>query len=1198
MVARTSAWVVRWTLSALVLAGGFVPTASYGFGEVESLLSKEVRIEGARTTLTAVRERNLRLVTQLNQTLKDKREQEIVRVARTFGKVSQSIYDRSARRRAEMNASLQQFMLKYSSSPSIAQVYLRQAELFYNQASEKFQRDMEEYERIFAENEGKPGFVAPQEPQLKFDASIELYREFIQLFPTHPYMPEALYLLAFTLEENDQLAESIEVWRKLIDLDPRGPLAVEARYRYAESLFYESNFEEAEVQYRAAYESKDAFFMDKSLYKLAWTLYILERYEESIDAFVELLDMQSKNADPDSRVLSMRGEALKYVAISFTEGGGLAALEAWVKKMGGREYDLDLYKALGESYFEKTQFADAAQTWRTIIQRYPNYVQNPDIQERVVQTAGNIKGIVAALEERKAYTDLFGPGTTWVNTFIATDPELVRGVVAKAEQYQYEYATYYHARAQNNPGTYEYAGHMARAITAYSDFLARFPDASRTAEVLENLAEIRYGQKNWPEAGRLYRRLTQVLLDPENEVFKRASWDMLLAYRNQLQDYEAANPVDKYLADLTASTAPKDATAVAAERSLAGKAGARAAAPVASEAAAASRTRRGVGVIMQQQGAAGPKDLKQQTQGGQGGNLSDLPAPVMELIDTSEYYLQLYPMGQQTPKVLYSIGELLMKYRQYERARAYFLRFVRRFPADDYILDAIKYVARTYVEQGQFGRLVDWGREVLDSNLGRNPEIYKYFAGILSGALFKDAQKFESDKKFLAANRKYQELMSTYPESEYIDEAMKNIPINYQMAAQWDESSRSFKAFADKYPNDPFAPQAMFQVAVNYGKYMDFESAITAYETVVEKYPKTKEAGDALYNAANIAANLQMLSKAASLYLSYLQKFPGSKDEVEILFFAGDSYYKLGDYRKAIENYKKYLAKAGETEPDKVVQVYYNLGRAYEQLSELAEVPKWDKLVIDFTNRRLKEGASVVSKYAAEMAFKRAMPEFAKYQAIKLKGNVNQMSNLLTKKIQTLPQVDALFDQVILFKDQFYSSAALHMKGETFMELANTLFDAEVPEMSEEEMEEYRAQLDEQAYPIEEKALELWKANLNFAVSRGITNEWVLKSRAKLEKVSSNVARIKRTEDSVVSSSEFFYEFGSADAQTPEYKIAGARVIYPDLPEGSQNALQEKYTFAQFFTTHHKNLIAGTSRPPIEFSYNGTNYDFARLAQP
>ena len=342
-----------------------------------------------------------------------------------------------------------------------------------------------------------------------------------------------------------------------------------------------------------------------------------------------------------------------------------------------------------------------------------------------------------------------------------------------------------------------------------------------------------------------------------------------------------------------------------------------------------------------------------------------------------------------------------------------------------------------------------------------------------------------------------------------------------------------------------------------------------------------------------MSAKLLYLQQAADLYLRYLNKYKGADDEEEILYFAADSYFQLKEYDKALDIYQRYFKKLSKSKPNRIVKTYNNVAEIYLAKGDYKNVDKWEKKVLQYTIEHLDDAEQINSRFAAKISFKFAQQDFEKYKAIRLRGSMEAMGKQLQEKIGQLPKINETFLDIIKFKDPLYASAALHMVGESFMELANTLFDAPVPKgLDEESQEIYLEELEMQAFPIEEKALEAWQKNIDNAVRLGIVNEWVAASRKKLEYVATNLAKVKRSEQYILSSSEFFYDFGSADVQRDEYQIAGAKVLYPDLPEGSAAALQEKYTFANFFSEYHKHLMVELGQAPVQIRYNGKLLDF------
>ena len=131
-------------LIALLLVG-VSASSVFAFGEVEVLLSKEAKVESSRTSLIAAKERNARVITELLDLMQKKQDVELTQIEDRFAEQANLISDSAFERREEMNRQLQAFVLRYTDSPSVAHVYLRLAELYYNQAKEDF---AEAYQRF------------------------------------------------------------------------------------------------------------------------------------------------------------------------------------------------------------------------------------------------------------------------------------------------------------------------------------------------------------------------------------------------------------------------------------------------------------------------------------------------------------------------------------------------------------------------------------------------------------------------------------------------------------------------------------------------------------------------------------------------------------------------------------------------------------------------------------------------------------------------------------------------------------------------------------------------------------------------------------------------------------------------------------------------------------------------------------------
>ena len=93
--------------------------------------------------------------------------------------------------------------------------------------------------------------------------------------------------------------------------------------------------------------------------------------------------------------------------------------------------------------------------------------------------------------------------------------------------------------------------------------------------------------------------------------------------------------------------------------------------------------------------------------------------------------------------------------------------------------------------------------------------------------------------------------------------------------------------------------------------------------------------------------------------------------------------------------------------------------------------------------------------------------------------------------------------EVLDFKAHEISAGALYRIGEAYYLFAKSLFDLPIPsELNEDEQFIYRAELDDRAAPLQEKAIEAMQSALRLAHKNNVYNEWSQRSAALLVKLS------------------------------------------------------------------------------------------------
>jgi len=123
---------------------------------------------------------------------------------------------------------------------------------------------------------------------------------------------------------------------------------------------------------------------------------------------------------------------------------------------------------------------------------------------------------------------------------------------------------------------------------------------------------------------------------------------------------------------------------------------------------------------------------------------------------------------------------------------------------------------------------------------------------------------------------------------------------------------------------------------------------------------------------------------------------------------------------------------------------------------------------------------------------------FEQFTQIKL---VKPFDRNLAKKKTALKQVKDGFDNILRYEIGETTAAATYYLAEMYYNFNRSLVESERPQdLVGDEKEQYELALEDQAYPFEEKAIEVHQKNLEL-ITLGIYNAWIDKSFGKLAKL-------------------------------------------------------------------------------------------------
>jgi cellulose synthase operon protein C len=150
---------------------------------------------------------------------------------------------------------------------------------------------------------------------------------------------------------------------------------------------------------------------------------------------------------------------------------------------------------------------------------------------------------------------------------------------------------------------------------------------------------------------------------------------------------------------------------------------------------------------------------------------------------------------------------------------------------------------------------------------------------------------------------------------------------------------------------------------------------------------------------------------------------------------------------------------------------------------------------------------------AAQAALDLAEPAHRRFLAARITQPLAE--SLETKKTR-MEAVLAAYGRAADYAIAEVTTAATYRLGEVYRQFARDLMESERPAaLDAAALSQYELLLEEQAFPFEEKAIELFEANTVRAAD-GVYDEWVRRSFAELAKlVPARYAKTERSEDVV-----------------------------------------------------------------------------------
>ncbi len=990
---------------------------------------------------------------------------------------------RADEKRDEAIAKLKKLLPTVSEGPQKAELIFRLAEMYWGKSKFKHLLAMRQWDDALEAWHGG-GNKGPQ-PKLEDTADLDqaelfkrealkLYEKILASYPDYERKDEVLYNLGSSYYESGQKEEGVGMYWKLIKQFPDSPYTADAWLQLGEHFFNANKLTQAIKAYTKAAETERPRIYSYALYKLAWCDYNLQEWDKALDKFRQVIayaKKQREGAELEGRdKIQLLEEALNDMVRAYSHLDAIEDAVEFYWTEVGKDPAYRYLRKLAKLYNNEGKYALEIKLYERLNKDYPYRPEAPENQTAIMEAYAQLNRTDDVRREVRRLIDLYSPNGLWAKQN-ASNQEVLTRAFDEVEQRLAALVTEKHREAQSTKLVETYM--LARDI--YKEYLEKFTNTINSYKFRFFYAEILFELKEFEPAAEQYGLV--VAADKKGEFVKPAAYNAILAWEK-----------------------------------------------------VASGAKETLGKKIEEKGKYKSKGtlakLEKIEELKKGGSYEpeELTAVEKRLADACDLFVDVAPADEEVVKVKFKSARLYYIHNRFEEAAQRFGEIIDRWPNDPLGRLAAESILMSWNVRSDWSNLNKWSRKFRDNGkLMGDKAFAQRVDEFVEGSSFNEILfVFEPKEKPLEIADRYAGFVKEFPKSKFVLVGLYNAVVNYDKAnfleksiTFADKTLKDYKDFkltdADRKKGESEgakvpAPEeirekVLYLMASFKERLAEFADAAAYYEQYVSEFPKGESRADALFNSAVLREGLGDFDKAIANFTAYVKAFPQKKDVANVQWRIGLIHEKKKDY-KAMQSHFGEFAKIARDDPARQLCADYKVVQALlKQNKEKEAKAGYEGLIQSFKKLPEADRAKPCPLEAvASASFAMIEPAFQEYMALTLKGSESEMAKKLTKKIEQVGQLEGRYTEVLGIGQGDYGIASLYRIGVIYQHLAKEMFSTPCPKrLDADQCMIYESELQNTAFPLEEKAIEAFDKALAKAYELGLYNDWLAKAQEALK---------------------------------------------------------------------------------------------------
>jgi len=423
------------------------------------------------------------------------------------------------------------------------------------------------------------------------------------------------------------------------------------------------------------------------------------------------------------------------------------------------------------------------------------------------------------------------------------------------------------------------------------------------------------------------------------------------------------------------------------------------------------------------------------------------------------------------------------------------IKFADTFPTHAQAAAVMGAAADDQYEMKDYRAAVGSAQRVIDKYPGAEMPIRRAAWIVVAHGSFELAE-------YPQAEHAYMQVLTVTPESDashakFVDNLAASIYKQGELA----RDAKDYRAAADHFLRiRTAAPTSTIRATAEYDaggaliELKDWKAAAGVLEAFRSTYPKHKMAGEATRLIARAYRESGELSHAAGEYERLASESTDEAVRRESLLVAGDLYQQSNANDKALNAYQRYVTDFPKP-LEAAVETHFKMAEIHKGAhddtlyqKELAEIVRSDAAGGSERTGRTRTLAGRSALVLAEQLYQACV-------AVKLR---QPFEASLKEKRQRMDATIKAMSGLVNYEIADVTAAATFYMAETYFDFSRSLKESERPaDMKGANLEKFEADLDEAAYPFEDKAIKVHEKNME-SLHAGVFNAWTEKSLSRL----------------------------------------------------------------------------------------------------